>query len=194
MNLFVLHDDPVLAAQYQCDKHVVKMIVETAQLLSTAHRLLDGRLQVVDYVNTKTGKSRKAKRWVLENTDLNLRLYKATHVNHPSNVWVRETEGNYIWTYRHFVALCMEYKHRYGRDHATYVKLFGDLFFAPANIKSAGQTRFALAMKSSPECMHPEDPVRSYREYYHTKQSVFKMKWTNRQVPEWFKQSYNPHA
>ena len=194
MNLFVLDEDPVLAARYQCDKHVVKMIVETAQLLSTAHRLIDGKLQVVDYVNTKTGKTRKAKRWVLEDGDLNLRLYKATHVNHPSNVWVRETEGNYNWTYRHFLALCGEYEYRYGKKHASYVKLFADVFFAPARIKKGDRTQFALAMKSAPECMHPEDPVRSYREYYHVKQSVFKMKWTKREVPSWFKQSYNPHA
>ena len=42
MNVFVLDDDPVVAAQLQCDKHVVKMIVESAQMLSTIHRMLDG--------------------------------------------------------------------------------------------------------------------------------------------------------
>ena len=44
MNIFVLNKDPVLAAQEQCDKHVVKMIVESAQMLSTAHRMLDGQV------------------------------------------------------------------------------------------------------------------------------------------------------
>ena len=44
MNIFVLDEDPTIAAQMQCDKHVVKMIVESAQMLSTAHRMLDGKM------------------------------------------------------------------------------------------------------------------------------------------------------
>ncbi len=67
MNIFYLDPDPVLAAQQQCDKHVVKMIVESAQMLSTAHRLLDGR---------KIGKV-----WVHPHADDV--LYKASHINHP---------------------------------------------------------------------------------------------------------------
>ena len=42
MNIFYLDRDPVIAAQMMCDKHVVKMILESAQMLSTAHRVLDG--------------------------------------------------------------------------------------------------------------------------------------------------------
>ena len=56
MNIFVLDNDPVIAAQTQCDKHVVKMIVESAQMLSTAHRLLDGNVSIVQRVSPKTGK------------------------------------------------------------------------------------------------------------------------------------------
>jgi hypothetical protein len=42
MNIFYLDKDPIKAAEYSCDKHVVKMILESAQMLCTAHRVLDG--------------------------------------------------------------------------------------------------------------------------------------------------------
>ena len=54
MNLFILHNDPVIAAQMQCDKHVVKMIIESAQMLSTAHRVLDGTVQIGPSKSGKT--------------------------------------------------------------------------------------------------------------------------------------------
>ncbi len=45
MNIFVLDEDPVISAQMMCDKHIPKMIVEAAQMLSTAHRMLDGYME-----------------------------------------------------------------------------------------------------------------------------------------------------
>ena len=45
MNIFVLDRNPVIAAQMQCDKHIVKMIVESGQMLSTVHRMLDGKME-----------------------------------------------------------------------------------------------------------------------------------------------------
>lgn len=94
MNVFYLDTDPVLAAQYQCDKHVVKMILETAQLLCSA-KILAGQ---------------KAP-------------YKLTHKNHPSAIWTRQAKGNYEWLLRHFQALCEEYTARYGRVHASQAHL-----------------------------------------------------------------------
>ena len=66
-----------------CDKHVVKMIIEYAQLMSTAHRILDGK----EYID-KTANGRNIKRWRMENERLNSGLMKASHINHPSNVWL----------------------------------------------------------------------------------------------------------
>ena len=96
MNLFVLDRDPVKAAQLQCDKHVVKMIVESAQMLSTAHRMLDGEMQVT---RTKTG--RKGRHYKLEG-ELETLLYKAVHYHHPCTVWTMQTNNNYNWHYVHF--------------------------------------------------------------------------------------------
>lgn len=194
MNIFALDNDPVKAAQYQCDKHVVKMIVESAQMLSTAHRLLDGTVTIVERFNVKTGKTRNAKIWQIKDSSLDSVLYKACHQNHPCTKWTMECVENYNWHYRHFIALCDEYEWRYGRVHATRGKLEDVLAHPPRNLISyrtvggsyKGKSPFRLAMNSNPECQHPEDPVRSYREFYQTKQSRFKMTWTHREVPEWF--------
>ena len=89
MNIFRLHDNPTTAAHMMCDKHVVKMVIEYGQLLSTAHRILDGE----EYTDrTKAG--RRIKRWKLREKSLEKRIYKACHVNHPSAIWTRENLKN----------------------------------------------------------------------------------------------------
>lgn len=182
MNIFVLDTDPVKAAQLQCNAHVVKMIVESAQMLSTVHRMLDGEPTLAP---SKSGKN-KVKAWLLGDYR-NEKLYKAVHMNHPCTVWTRESKENYEWHYTHFVALCDEYTYRYGKTHKTDTELRDILREAPKHIPSKGLTLFPLAMKSNPECMFPDDPVKSYRMFYQTKQDRFKMAWTKREVPEWFK-------
>jgi hypothetical protein len=180
MNIFVLDTNPTLAAQLQCDKHVVKMIVETAQLLSTAHRMLDGTM-----VRKPNKNGRMLQVWQLDDNRDGI-LYKACHYNHPSGVWCRESDTNYQWLYDHFVALCDEYTHRYGKVHATYTKLVDALRAVPNNIPKQSLTPFKLAMGTNPECIDNSDPVGSYRSYYKTKKARFKMTWTNRNTPEWF--------
>ena len=180
MNIFILSEDPVLAAQLQCDKHVVKMIVESAQMLSTAHRMLDG---TETRKPSKSGKT-MVKYWT-HPTKEDL-LYKAVHIGHPCTVWSMESIANYIWHYNHFVALCDEYQYRYGKVHGTDALLRDVLIEPPINIPEKGLTPFPLAMKANPECIHPDDPVKSYRMFYQTKQDRFKMAWTKRPIPEWF--------
>jgi hypothetical protein len=184
MNIFFLDKDPIVAAQSQCDKHVVKMILEYAQLLSTAQRICDGK-QYVEM--NKTGKVR-IKRWKLKDSRESV-LYKATHVNHPSNIWTRESKQNYEWLYQHFCALCDEYTHRYHKVHESDRKLRDVLATPPKNIPDIGITPIRVAI-DRPDCLL-EDPIESYRAYYHTKQQRFKMVWTNRKTPEWFTQYAN---
>lgn len=181
MNIFVLDTNPVVAAQLQCDKHVVKMIVESAQMLSTAHRILDGTKIKRP---SKSGK-RMVDYWIHPNSQLENTLYKAVHPSHPSTLWTMESVTNYHWHYNHFIALCKEYEYRYGKVHSTYDLLKDVLKEQPANIPINILTPFKLAMQSNPECML-ECPVESYRAFYQTKQDRFKMVWTGRQVPEWF--------
>lgn len=180
MNLFILDNDPVIAAQSQCDIHVNKMIVESGQMLSTVHRMLDGTME---RRLSKSGKVR-VQYWKLNDEREDI-LYKACHFNHPCTIWTRESVGNYEWHYKHFIALCKEKEYRTGKEHLTYTKLGKILKRPPYNIPIDPMTPFKLAMKSNPECMM-ECPVESYRAFYQTKQHRFKMNWTKRQVPEWF--------
>lgn len=183
MNIFILHEDPVVAAQMQCDKHVPKMVVESAQMLSTAHRMLDGTVQIAP---SKSGKRMVRHYRLFEDPEMDQVLYKAVHYKHPCTVWTMESADNYVWHYKHFVALCDEFEFRFNKTHATAVKLKSPLWSLPHNIPKIGMTPFKLAMTSNPECMF-EDAVESYRAFYHTKQDRFKMAWDkSRPKPYWF--------
>ena len=107
MNIFYLHSCPVKAATLQYNKHVVKMILETAQLLCTAHHELG-------------------------NHDV---PYKPTHRNHPSAVWARQDAANYAWLYKHMIGLGDEYTKRYGKTHLTIEKCKDVLKQPPANLQ-----------------------------------------------------------
>ena len=121
MNIFYLHKDPDICATYHCDKHVLKMIIEYAQLLSTAHRLLDG---VESRGSSKSGKT-QVRVWTLDYKRDTL-IYKASHVNHPSNIWVRSSSEHYMWLWKLWHYLCVEYTNRYGKVHLTWKKLRGE--------------------------------------------------------------------
>ena len=94
MNIFYLHKDPSVAASFFYDKHKVKMILESAQMLCTAHR---------HYGNDNVP-------------------YKKAHYNHPSTKWTRENTRHYDWLYKHMLALGNEYTKRYGKIHQTIIK------------------------------------------------------------------------
>jgi len=116
MNIFVLDLNPIKAVKYHNDRHCVKMILETTQLLSTALPYLDqGRVGP----------------------------YKSTHINHPCSVWTRTCKGNYHWLWKLGIALCEEYTYRYGRIHKceSYLK---DLRLSKPIPKK--MTQFAQAM------------------------------------------------
>tara|TARA_B100000085_G_scaffold285021_1_gene319662 strand:+ start:1793 stop:2335 length:543 start_codon:yes stop_codon:yes gene_type:complete len=175
MNLFALDEMPEIAALLHCDKHVCKMIIEYAQLMSTAHRVLDGSLY---YDKTKNGS--KIKRWRLDDIDMEDVVYKASHINHPSAIWTRENDSNYTWVYTLWVSLCREYTHRYGRTHETYRKLATVLNKLPQNIPAGEKTEIPQCM---PEDAKRDNVVEAYQEYYRKYKSDF-AKWTDREVPE----------
>ena len=175
MNRFILDKDPVAAAQQHCDKHVVKMILEECQMLSTAHRILDG-IQIVG--QSKSG--RKAKRWKLYGSREDI-LYQATHVNHPCTQWSMQTNNNYNWSVCLLAALLKEYQYRYKKQHKCSA-LFETLSKPPNNIAVGPLTQFPQAM---PDECKKDDPVEGYRTYYINHKVRF-AKWTNRQTPEWF--------
>lgn len=157
MNIFILDYNTKKTAEYHCDKHVVKMIVESAQLLCTAHH--------------STGVS----------NDL---LYKATHINHPCNVWVRNSASNYKWLSELSLYLLEEYKFRYDKEHRSSDILRWCNKHIPS-IPDKGLTQFALAMPD--DCKIGQDAVLSYR-YYYVKYKNHLLSWKRRDVPLWVKQ------
>ena len=177
MNIFYVDSNPEVAARNMVDRHVVKMILETAQLLSTAHRVIDGE----EYVG-QSQSGRKAKRWRLSG-NADAIMYAATHINHPSAVWVRENSANYDWLYDHLLALGREYTHRYGRTHLTIDKLKDILEDAPENIE---QSNVMTKMPSSMDKQYivSVDPITNYRNYYNYGKTDL-LRWSNRPPPQW---------
>lgn len=160
MNIFYLDNDTKKCATMHLDKHCVKMILEYAQLLSTAHRVLDGD----EYADASN-------------------LYKATHKNHPSAVWVRQSLSNYQWLYNLFVDLCYEYKFRYNKDHKTSL-LMSHLQYPPKNINKNGD--FTEPTPAMPDdCKIENDSIASYRKYYQLYKSHI-ANWKMRNVPSWY--------
>ena len=159
MNIFYLDRDPKIAAQMMCDKHVVKMILESAQMLSTAHRVIDG-----DYRADLIG------------------MYKTAHKNHPSTKWVRASKENYNWLWLHFDALLKEYTHRYGKHHATE-RLRNISFMPPLN------TEIGVPFTDPPQCMPDyckgDDTVSAYQTYYIVEKADYAT-WKKREKPGWF--------
>ena len=183
MNIFILSLLTKKCAQQHIDAHVRKMIIEYAQLLSTAHRIIDGK-EVIELSTS----GRKTKRWVLNN-ELDKILYKSTHVNHPCAIWVRESVVNYAWLYSLFVELCKEYTYRFKKIHLTDSKLRNELKNFPKNIPLKSFTPFPLAM---PDIYKRNNCTTSYKLFYvKEKQRMANGKlmnfWTNRDQPKWIR-------
>ena len=176
MNIFYLDKDTKICAEMHVDKHCVKMILEYAQLLSTAHRVLDGHESI-----TLSVSGRKKKTWTISD-DRNNVLYSATHINHPSAIWVRNSLENYQWLYNMFRDLLKEYTYRYGKTHKCSM-LLGHLQYPPNNIpKDKPFTEPTPAMPDQYKVVG--DSIKSYKNYYiGDKQRMFS--WKNRQTPSW---------
>lgn len=160
MNIFFLSLNPKEAARLHCDKHVVKMIIETAQLLYSAH-------------------------WVLHPEGLNENAYKLAHKNHPCSIWTRQSLTNYMWLASLGWWLCKEYQHRYGAHklHKTEAHIEWLMNNPPKSISEIEFTKPALAM---PDEYKQDDTIEAYKLFYI--ESKFKIRgivnYTNREWPE----------
>lgn len=192
MNIFVLSNDAAEAARSHLDRHVVKMVIEYAQLLSTAHRVIDGRPLTLIRPNGRAQNLRLLADEIVELREVrdepkyvitNPRCYNITHQNHPSAIWARETKENYLWLYSLFQELSGEYTFRYDRIHKTWNDLGEFLREPPTNIKHGNITDFAQAMGD--EFKVPNNAVMAYRNYYNGAKASFAT-WKKREVPNWF--------
>ena len=136
MNIFFLDWDVEKNAQYHCDKHVVKMILETAQLLCGVHHMMPNPTTEVPY--------------------------KLSHKNHPCAIWARESLSNYLYLAELGLALSEEYTFRYEKKHKSQQIIEWCLSNQP-QIEDKG---FTEPPKAMPEEYKVDDVVTSYRNYY----------------------------
>jgi len=146
MNIFATDPCPVKSVLYLDNKRLVKMCLESAQMLSTAI-------------------------WYHGGTDY---PYKPTHVNHPCSKWVRETRYNYLWLFLHFEGLCQAYKQKYNRTHKCYS--YFEIFFNNAKLIPDGKlTDFVNCTRSESlgvDFTKEKDVHIAYRKYLKAKQKL----------------------
>lgn len=183
MNIFVLSNLPEEAAEYHCNKHAVKMILESAQMLCTAHWL--SHLHNRDKKVSDFKRVRDAQEWLKENVPLSQQPpWKMTHIGHPCNMWTRESTSNYTWHSKLGLALCSEYTMRYGKVH-----------------KSTGVHQWlsdhepllpSFARTEHPQCVPDDcktgdrDPVAAYRNYYNRYKNKFAVWEPRARTPNWY--------
>jgi hypothetical protein len=165
MNIFFLDWNPKLAAQYACDKHVVKMILESTQLLYTTYRTKDPDVLI----------------------DCPYEAYKITHKNHPCNVWLRESIENFKWLLLLALEYCEEYNHRYSsetspKEHTCQKHLV----WMASNLPLLPNIKMTTPAQAMPDKYKCGDVVEAYRKYYIGEKLGF-VKYTNREIPEWLK-------
>jgi hypothetical protein len=171
MNIFYLDSNPKICAQYHSDKHVIKMILESAQLLSTAHHVVSEAMpeitQPYNYLNTE-----------------HMRQYimKPSYINHPCNIWVRQSLSNYFWLAELAWELCKEYTHRYDKIHKREPTVVYLLDNWPKHIPHDEFTEPPCCM---PDYCKIEGTIESYREYYMQEKAYF-AKWKKRSTPGWY--------
>ena len=136
MNIFYLDKCPYKAAELQYNKHVVKMILESAQMLCTAHHHYDMFTDVP---------------------------YKKAHYNHPSTIWCRQNKKHYRWLYNHMIGLGDEYRARYGKTHLSITKCKGPLFTYPLDIP---QDKFEQPPQCMPDEYKDKCSIQAYWNYY----------------------------
>jgi hypothetical protein len=154
MNIFVLHENTSIASEWSVDKHVVKMPLETAQMLCTAHHKVNADADTP---------------------------YKATHKNHPCNLWLVESIENYRWLVSLGLSLCNEYSYRYGKIHKCQEVIEWCKVNEP-QLPQTNKTEYATAMPD--EYKIPNNPILSYRNYYiNAKKHIHQ--WKKRETPQW---------
>ena len=140
MNIFYLDEDPEVAAIVQYNKHVVKMILESAQMLCTAHH----HYAELNYPMVEVP-------------------YKKAHYNHPSTIWCRQNAKQYMWLYDHMIALGEEYTHRYGKIHMSITKCKEPLKYLPLGIPD---TDFTQPPQCMPDEYKADCAIHAYWAYY----------------------------
>lgn len=172
MNIFLLDRNPIIAAQYHCDLHCIKMCCEVQQILCSVYHLKASHLAIP---------------------------YRLTHKNHPSNKWARASRGNFEWLLQHSRALCEEYTKRYGKTHKSQAVLEwcenhrDELIFDCHDLQP-----FAIAIGEDKECrkkvvdFDKKSVVDQYRLYYIYDKPF--AKWAHSPMPDWYSEHFSKNT
>ena len=186
MNIFVLSRDPKDAAQQHCDKHVIKMILETTQLLYMCLAFFDED-KWRETIETQLLNNQTLNEMNNNGQKVNFNSYKAGkgHMNHPCSKWLRESKSNYLWLCNLGLELCKEKIHRWpkNKQHSCLGHIEVLLENIPIDLPDIGLTQFKLAM---PDECKVSDAVESYQNYYNNNKQKL-LKWSNRDIPLWIK-------
>ena len=159
MNVFFLHHAPSIAASMHCDKHVGKMLIESCQLLATAHHEYDNGHAV---------------------------SYRPTHKNHPSAIWVRQSRLHYMWVSDLALGLGREFMLRYRHDHKSRRILIDELLYPPPSMAKLPHL-WSPPPLAMPDEYKSSDPIESYRRYYASKAATMPLVYYRgeRRQPQW---------
>ena len=170
MNIFILSLIQREIAQFMMDKHVSKILLEAVQMLCSAKRILNP-----------------------DDDEINDRIYKLAHKNHPVTIWCRKSKANFMWTLDLVEELHNEWRYRYRHPATKFHRAYLIALFlresAPNDdiFEEKGLTPFALAM---PNQYKSEDPVEAYRNYYMSQEKQKIASWNKRrEKPEWYRKN-----
>jgi hypothetical protein len=164
MNIFHLDEDPILAVQYHHDKHVCKMVTETAQLLSYAYHICN------------------------KHDATFMHGIRGAHLKHPCTLWALKSCDNFLWLANFGLALYNEYQHRYDqptKHQSNFLIFMYALSNVPKSLPNVGLTPFARAIKKDvyPDLLDTElfpSTIEAYREYYRRDKLTFNITRTNK--------------
>ena len=197
MNIFVLHPNTRKAARWHVDKHVVKMLLETCQLLYTVHWVLH-YIQLLEQKSaiglSRAHKSLPPPPLVQDSAPLCESSgepgYHPCHIHHPCGVWARESIQNYVWLSSLGLELAKEFRFRYEKEHSCEKHIIWLSQHCPSNIPDTTQTPFKMAMAD--EYKINKNPVSCYRHFYNTsKAEKGIIQYTKRNKPHWLYASTN---
>ena len=161
MNIFFLDWNLKICAQYACNKHICKLLIEHTQLLYSVYHILDPELLLT----------------------APLTPYKLTHKNHPCSKWVRENSSNFLSLLELTWEYCKEYTFRYNKIHSCQEHIIWMIQNLPRGLPNEPMTKPFQAMPDKYKC---EDSVEAYRNYYIGEKLHF-IKYKNREIPYWLK-------
>lgn len=164
MNIFVTDSNPYIAALNLDDKRVIKMILESTQLLCTA-------------INLNGGKT----------------IYKSTHIKHPCTIWVRQNRENWYWLWHHASALCILYSDIYNKEHKCR-KILDDLIKTTEHLQYLPEGKLQTFVNCTTNrtkgltFKHLNNPVEAYKAYLTARWNTDTRppKWSFREKPKWY--------